>query len=62
MTDIFPVSFLLAFSLIVLEKIRNKFGYLNLRKSIQTLHTKSVSRFGGIAVFGSLIVISFFSD
>jgi len=62
MTDIFPVSFLVAFSLIVLEKIRNKFGYLNLRKSIQTIHTKSVSRFGGIAVFGSLIVISFFSD
>ena len=62
MTDIFPISFLVGLFLIFLEKIRNKFGFVNIRKSIQTLHSKSVSRFGGIAIFSSLIIISFFSD
>ncbi len=62
MTDIFPISFLVGIFLIFLEKIRNKLGFVNIRKSIQTLHSKSVSRFGGIAIFSSLIIISFFTD
>ena len=62
MTDILPISFTVAIFLILLEKIRNKFGFVNLRKTVQTIHTKSVSRFGGIAIFSSLILISFFSD
>ena len=62
MTDILPISFTVAIFLILLEKIRNKFGFVNLRKTVQTIHSKSVSRFGGIAIFSSLILISFFSD
>ena len=62
MPDILPISFTVAIILILLEKIRNKFGFVNLRKTVQTIHSKSVSRFGGIAIFSSLIVISFFSD
>jgi UDP-GlcNAc:undecaprenyl-phosphate GlcNAc-1-phosphate transferase len=62
MTDILPVSFAVAIFLILLEKIRNKFGYVNLRKTVQTIHSKSVSRYGGIAIFSSLILISFLSD
>lgn len=62
MIDIFPISFLVAVFLIFLEKIRNKFGYVNLRKTVQTIHVKSISRFGGIAIFSSLVIISFISD
>ena len=62
MIDIFPISFLVAVFLIFLEKIRNKFGYVNLRKTVQTIHVKSISRFGGIAIFSSLVIISFLSD
>lgn len=62
MIDIFPISFLVGLFLIFIEKIRNRFGFVNIRKSIQTLHSKSVSRFGGIAIFSSLFIIAFFSD
>ena len=62
MTDILPISFLVGIFLIVIEQIRNKFGYSNFRNTIQTIHLNPVSRFGGIAIFGSLALISFFSD
>ena len=62
MIDIFPISFAVGVFLIIIEKIRNKFGFVNIRESIQTLHSKSVSRFGGIAIFSSLMIISFFSN
>lgn len=62
MTDILPISFLVGVSLILLEKIRNKFGLINLRDSVQTLHKKSISRYGGVAIFISLWLTSFISD
>ena len=62
MTDILPVSFLIGIILIFLDKISVKFGFSNLRKGPQTLHKKSISRFGGIAIFASLLIISILSD
>lgn len=59
MSDIFPISFLVCVLLIFISKIAGKKGLVNLRKSPQTLHKKSVSRFGGIAIFLSLLFVSF---
>ena len=59
MSDIFPISFLVCILLIFISKIAGKKGLVNLRKSPQTLHKKSVSRFGGIAIFLSLLFVSF---
>ena len=62
MTDILPISFLIGILLIFLDKISVKFGFSNLRKGPQTLHKKSISRFGGVGIFASLLIISIFSD
>ena len=62
MTDILPVSFLIGIILIFLDKLSVKFGFSNLRKGPQTLHKKSISRFGGIAIFASLLIISTLSE
>ena len=62
MTDIFPISLSVALILIFFDKILTKIGIRNLRSSPQTLHKKSVSRFGGLALFISLFVISFSSQ
>ena len=58
MTDIFPISFLFSILLIFISKIAGKKGIINMRKSPQTLHIRSVSRFGGIAIFLSLLLVS----
>ena len=58
MTDIFPISFLFSIFLIFISKIAGKKGIINMRKSPQTLHIRSVSRFGGIAIFLSLLLVS----
>ncbi len=58
MTDILPISFGIAILIIFLEKTFKKIFGRNLRKSPQTLHNKSVSRFGGLAVFFSLITVA----
>ena len=58
MTDIFPISFLFSVLLIFISKIIGKKGIINIRQSPQTLHTRSVSRFGGIAIFFSLLLVS----
>ena len=47
----FFISVLLCLSLIYLDKRAAALGNLNLRKSEQTLHKKSVSRFGGVAIY-----------
>lgn len=56
--DFLPIAFLLTvffcYVLIKLDKRAAKLGDINLRDSPQTLHTKSVSRFGGVAILGSL--------
>ena len=58
MTDIFPISFLFSILLIFISKIVGKKGIVNIRPSPQTLHTRSVSRFGGSAIFFSLLLVS----
>ena len=59
MTDILPISFGIALVIIFFEKTFKSFFGTNLRKSPQTLHNKSISRFGGLAVFFSLIIVVF---
>ena len=60
MIDIFPISFLIALFFIFFEKFQNKRGVKNLRNSPQTLHKKSISRFGGVGLYASLLIVSFF--
>lgn len=62
MTDILPISFGIALVIIFFEKTFKSFFGRNLRKSPQTLHNKSVSRFGGLAVFFSLIIVVFIDE
>jgi len=62
MTDIFPISFLVSILLIFISKLQGKKGVVNLRKSPQTLHKKSISRFGGISIFLSLLIVSFYDS
>ena len=59
MIDIFPIAFFISIIFIFFEKFLNHRGIKNLRKSPQTLHNKSISRFGGIGLFVSLIIVSF---
>ena len=59
MIDIFPISFLIALFFISFEKLQSKRGVKNFRNTPQTLHKKSVSRFGGIGLYTSLIIVSF---
>ena len=56
----FFISFLTCILLIYLDKLAERKGDLNLRQSPQTLHSKSISRFGGVAVAISLITVLFF--
>lgn len=60
MIDIFPISFSIALFFIFFEKFQNKKGIKNLRNSPQTLHKKSISRFGGVGLYASLMIVSFF--
>ena len=53
------LSFCLCLFLIYLDKRAVKSGDSNLRNSPQTLHTKSVSRFGGVAILISLAITSY---
>ena len=62
MTDIFPISFLVSILLIFISKLQGKKGVVNLRKSPQTLHKNSISRFGGISIFLSLLIVSFYDS
>ena len=62
MIDILPLSFFIGVGFILLNKYVTAKWNVNLRDSPQTLHPKSISRFGGIAIFLSLLIISFSSD
>tara|TARA_Y100001970_G_C14199225_1_gene840085 strand:- start:488 stop:1534 length:1047 start_codon:yes stop_codon:yes gene_type:complete len=62
MTDILPISFLIGVLLIFLDKISVSFGISNLRKTPQTLHKKSISRFGGVGIFASLLIVTFLDN
>ena len=59
MIDIFPIAFFISIIFIFFEKFLSRKGISNLRKSPQTLHKKSISRFGGIGLFASLVIVSF---
>lgn len=62
--DNFLTSFFISLStcifLIYLDKLAARKGDLNLRQSPQTLHSKSISRFGGVAVTMSLLIVLFY--
>ncbi|MBA4729885.1 MAG: glycosyltransferase family 4 protein [Gammaproteobacteria bacterium] len=62
MNDILPLSFLIGLGFIFINNTVSTKWSRNLRNSPQTMHKKSVSRFGGIAVFFSLLIISTISD
>lgn len=62
MIDILPLSFCIGLAFIFINKTISTRWSRNLRNSPQTMHKKSVSRFGGIAVFFSLLIISTISD
>ena len=47
----FLISFLISSLLIYLDKRASKFGDINIRESEHTLHKKSISRFGGVAIY-----------
>ena len=59
--DYFPAgfitSFLLCLGLIFLDKQAAQSGDINLRPTPQTLHEKSISRFGGVAVILSMTLV-----
>ena len=59
--DYFPAgfitSFLLCLGLIFLDKKAAASGDVNLRPTPQTLHEKSISRFGGVAVILSMTLV-----
>ncbi len=59
MIDIFPISLAITLTLILLEKFSRRLGLVNIRDVPHTLHQKSTSRFGGIAIFLSLFIVSF---
>lgn len=47
----FLISFLISSLLIYLDKRAAKSGDINIRESARTLHKKSISRFGGVAIY-----------
>lgn len=62
MSDIFPAALFLCFILWALNKYLSFSWLHNLRNSPQTYHKKSTSRFGGIAIFLPLLIISLSSN
>ena len=52
------LSFALCLALIFLDRRAAMHGDKNLRNSPQTLHKKSISRFGGVAIIGSMFLTS----
>ena len=55
----FILSILFCIGLIYLDKRAAIAGDVNVRESAQTLHKKSISRFGGVAIYISTILTSF---
>lgn len=59
MTDVLPLSLFFCFVLWALNKFSNHSRLFNLRKAPQTYHKKSTSRFGGMAIFASLLIVTY---
>ncbi len=58
--DILLITLFICFLLWLLNKYFSWSFQYNVRESPQTIHTKSVSRMGGLAVFAPLFLVSFF--
>lgn len=57
----FIISLVFCFILIYLDRRASEKGDINVRKSAQTLHKKSVSRFGGVSIYISSFVTVLFT-
>ena len=55
----FILSILICIGLMYLDKKAAIAGDINVRKSAQTLHKKSISRFGGVAIYLSTIFTTY---
>ena len=55
----FILSILFCIGLMYLDKKAAIAGDINVRESAQTLHTKSISRFGGVAIYLSTILVTY---
>lgn len=62
MSDIFPISFFVCLGFIFLQKYLNKKEDNIAKNEPQNLHKKLISRFGGVAIFVSLFLVSFLED
>lgn len=62
MIDIFPIALLISIILIFIEKFQKKFFFKVEKSQPQNLHKKSVSRFGGVALFLSLMIVSYYDQ
>ena len=62
MSDIFPIALFLCIILWALNKYFSFSWLHNLRNSPQTYHKKSTSRFGGIAIYLPLLIVSLSSN
>ena len=58
MIDIFPISLIIGLFFVYAQKFLSKFQPPE-KKQPQNLHRKSVSRFGGVAIFCSLLIVTF---
>lgn len=62
MSDIFPISFFVSLGFIFLQRFLNKKSMHHPKQEPQNLHKILTSRFGGVAIFVSLFLVSFLEN
>ncbi len=62
MSDIFPISFFVCLAFVLLQKFFYKNLQIDQFTEPQNLHKKAISRFGGVAIFLSLFLVSFLEE